>query len=40
MASQAITVGSAGDSQPHNNMQPFLGLNYIIAIEGVFPSRN
>jgi microcystin-dependent protein len=40
MVSHAITVGRAGDSQPHNNMQPFLGLNYIIAIEGIFPSRS
>jgi microcystin-dependent protein len=31
---------SAGGSQPHNNLQPYLGLNYIIALEGIFPSRN
>jgi len=30
----------AGGSQPHNNMQPYLGMNYIIALEGIFPSRN
>jgi microcystin-dependent protein len=30
----------AGGNQPHNNMQPYLGLNYIIAMEGIFPSRN
>jgi microcystin-dependent protein len=30
----------AGGGQPHGNMQPYLGLNYIIAIEGIFPSRN
>ncbi len=35
-----MTVGIAGGSQPHNNMQPYLGLNYIIAIEGIYPSRN
>jgi microcystin-dependent protein len=35
-----ITCGPAGGSQPHNNMQPFLGMNYIIATEGVYPSRN
>lgn len=35
-----VTIGAAGGSQPHNNMQPFLGLNYIIAIEGIYPSRN
>lgn len=33
-------VGIAGGSQPHNNMQPYLGLNYIICMEGIFPSRN
>lgn len=30
----------AGASQPINNMQPFLVLNYIICTEGIFPSRN
>jgi len=29
-----------GGSQPHPNMQPFLAVNFIIAIEGIFPSRN
>ncbi len=29
-----------GSNQPHNNMQSFLGLNYIIALQGIFPSRN
>jgi microcystin-dependent protein len=38
MASDAI--GNNGGSQAHNNMQPFLGLNYIIALIGTFPSRN
>jgi microcystin-dependent protein len=38
MAAQAI--GSAGGSQPHENRQPYLGLNYIIALEGLFPSRS
>jgi microcystin-dependent protein len=33
-------VGTAGGSQPHNNMQPFLVLNFIIALQGIFPSRN
>jgi len=36
----AGNTGIAGGSQPHNNMQPFLGMNYIIAIQGIFPSRN
>jgi microcystin-dependent protein len=38
--SSAITAGNAGGSQPHNNMQPYLVLNYEIALQGVFPSRN
>ena len=37
-ASLALTA--AGSSQPHDNMPPFLALNYVIALEGVFPSRN
>ena len=35
-----VVLGIAGGSQPHNNMQPYLGLNYIICMEGIFPSRN
>ena len=29
-----------GGSQAHNNMQPYLTLNFIIALVGLFPSRN
>ena len=29
----------AGQSGPHNNMQPFLALNFIIALQGIFPPR-
>lgn len=32
--------GIAGGSQPHPNMQPYLALNYCIALQGIFPSRN
>jgi microcystin-dependent protein len=39
MAANTVTVGIAGGSQPHNNMQPYLGMNYIIALEGIYPSR-
>lgn len=35
-----LALGAAGGSQPHNNMQPFLGLNFIIALDGVFPPRS
>jgi microcystin-dependent protein len=34
------TVGAAGGSQPHNNMMPYLGLTFIIALQGVFPARD
>lgn len=34
------TVSNVGGSQPHNNMQPYLVLNYIIALIGIFPSHN
>ncbi|MDB5696106.1 MAG: Phage tail collar domain protein [Sphingomonas bacterium] len=34
------SVTSAGGSQPHSNMQPCLCVNFIIAVEGIFPSRN
>lgn len=34
------TIGSTGGSQPHDNMQPYLTLNFCIALQGIFPSRN
>ena len=34
------TVANAGAGQEHENRQPYLGVNYIIAIQGLFPSRN
>ncbi len=34
----AASVGSTGGSQPHNNMQPFLAVTYIISLYGIFPS--
>jgi microcystin-dependent protein len=37
MAAQTSLVGNL---QPVNNMQPFLGMNYIICLFGIFPSRN
>jgi len=36
MAAQSITP--VGGSQPHDNMQPYLGLNFIISLFGVYPS--
>lgn len=34
------TIAMAGGSQPHSNIQPVLAVNYIIALQGIFPSRN
>jgi microcystin-dependent protein len=36
----AAAIGPTGGSQPHDNMLPFLCVNFIIALEGVFPSQN
>lgn len=36
----ASAISPAGGSQPHNNMQPYLTLNFCIAMQGIFPSRN
>ena len=33
-------IGNAGGNLPHENMPPFLAINFIIALQGVFPSRN
>jgi microcystin-dependent protein len=34
------TITSVGGSQPHENRHPFLVLNFCIALQGIFPSRN
>lgn len=39
-ASSTIVVANAGGSQSHNNMQPSVAIHYIIALQGLFPSRN
>lgn len=33
-------VGISGGSQPHENRPPYLAINYIIALQGIYPSRN
>jgi microcystin-dependent protein len=35
----ASAIGPAGGSQPHENVQPFLCINFIISLFGVFPSQ-
>ena len=32
-------IGQAGGNQPHNNLMPYLGLNFCIALQGIYPSR-
>jgi microcystin-dependent protein len=34
------TVAPAGGDQPHNNLMPYLTLNFCIALQGVFPARS
>jgi microcystin-dependent protein len=34
------SITNVGGSQPHDNMSPYLVLNFCIALSGVFPSRN
>ena len=34
------SVSSAGSSQPHDNLMPFVVINFIISLFGVFPSQN
>jgi microcystin-dependent protein len=35
----ATAVGTSGNNQPHNNLQPYLVLNFCLAMQGVFPPR-
>jgi microcystin-dependent protein len=34
------SIANAGGSQPHSNMMPYLCVNFIIAMEGIFPPRS
>ena len=36
----STTVANVGGGQAHNNMQPYLAVNFCIALRGLFPSRN
>lgn len=33
------SVGNSGDNQAHNNLQPLIAINYIIALQGIYPPR-
>ena len=36
----AVALATAGSSQPHDNMPPYLVLNFCIALQGIFPARS
>jgi microcystin-dependent protein len=40
VALNPAAIGSTGGSQPHLNMMPYTVLNFCIALQGIFPSRN
>lgn len=35
-----VTVGNTGSNQAVNNIQPYLAMNYVICLQGVYPSRS
>ncbi len=40
MAKGSVAISSTGGSQPFNNVQPSVAVQYCVAMQGVFPSRN
>ena len=36
----ADMLGDTGGGQPHDNIQPYLAVNFCIALAGIFPSRS
>ena len=36
----AVAIGTTGGNAPHNNMPPYLAVNFIIALQGVYPPRS
>ncbi len=40
VAMSPVACGTAGGSQPHDNIMPSIGLNFCIALQGVYPSRS
>jgi microcystin-dependent protein len=39
-AASTLTVGFTGGNQPFSNRSPYIGMNYIFCVEGIFPSRD
>ena len=40
LSESCISIDPAGGSNPHQNIQPSLALNFIIAVEGIYPTRD
>ena len=40
MHPDSISQNTVGGNQPFTNRSPYLGMNYIICLQGIFPSRN
>ena len=40
VAMSPSTVGASGGNQPHNTMQPYLCVNFVIALQGIYPSHS
>jgi microcystin-dependent protein len=40
VAMGSLAIGTTGGNQPFSIMQPYLGMNYIVCLFGIFPSRN
>lgn len=40
MGGVTTTIGNAGGSQPFSIRNPYLGMNFVICLEGIYPSRN
>ena len=40
LSSSSVSVGNIGGNQSHENREPYLAINYIICLEGLFHSRN
>jgi microcystin-dependent protein len=40
VALSSASLNAVGGAQPHENLQPYLGLNFCIALQGIFPPRS
>lgn len=40
MGAVSTTIGNAGGSQPFSIRNPYIGMNFVICLQGIFPSRN